>query len=77
MAIVTDKMSQGKPQQVEGGKGGRVTAAQLNNRDLEVDAKEEPSFFSSFFAKGQPKKKGVAAMDAVSPRAYVTPTSAN
>ena len=68
MAIVTDKMNAGKPQQVEG-KGGKVSAAQLNNnRDLEVDVKEEPSFFSSFFAKGQPKKKGVAAMDAVSPR---------
>ncbi|KAM5542603.1 hypothetical protein V8D89_003564 [Ganoderma adspersum] len=67
MAIVTDKMNAGKPQQVEG-KGGKLTAAQLNNnRDLEVDAKEEPSFFSSFFAKGQPKKKGVAAMDAPPP----------
>lgn len=73
MAIVTEKMNQGKPQQPDGvGKGGKVTAAQLNNRDLDVDAKEEPSFFSSFFAKGQPKKKGVAVMDAVSPQNSVT-----
>ncbi|EJF62618.1 Dynamin central region-domain-containing protein [Dichomitus squalens] len=67
MSIVTEKLNANKPQQVEG-KGGRLTPAQLNNnRDLEVDVKEEASFFGSFFAKNQPKKKGVAAMDAPPP----------
>ena len=66
MAIVTDRMNANKPQQQET-KGGKVTSAQLNNnRDLDVDVKEEPSFFGSFFAKNQPKKKGVAVMEAVS-----------
>ena len=54
MAIVTEKMNANKPQQAEG-KGGRATPAQLNNnRDLDVDVKEEPSFFGSFF---NPKNK--------------------
>ena len=66
MSIVTERMNQNKPQHAEG-KGGKVTPAQLNNnRDLEVDVKEEPSFFGSFFAKNQPKKKGAAVMEAVS-----------
>ena len=66
MAIVTEKLNANKPQQIEG-KGGRATPAQLNNRDLDVDVKEEPSFFGSFFSENQPKKKGVAVMEAVSP----------
>ena len=66
VSIITERMAQGKPQQQADPKG-RVTAAQLNNnRDLEVDVKEEPSFFGSFFAKNQPKKKGAAVMEAVS-----------
>ena len=65
MSIVTERMNQNKPQHAEG-KGGKVTPAQLNNnRDLEVDVKEEQSFFGTFFAKGQQRKKGVAAMEAV------------
>ena len=66
MSIVTERMNANKPQPTHDPK--KVTPAQLNNnRDLDVDTKEEPSFFGSFFAKNQPKKKGVAAMDAVSP----------
>ena len=66
MSIVTERLNQNKPQPQEG-KGGKPTSAQLNNnRDLDVDVKEEPSFFGSFFAKNQPKKKGVAVMEAVS-----------
>ncbi|KAI0637427.1 Dynamin central region-domain-containing protein [Trametes polyzona] len=67
MAIVTERLNANKPQHQDT-KGGKVTAAQLNNnRDLDVDAKEEPSFFGSFFAKNQPKKKGAAVMDAPPP----------
>ena len=66
MSIVTERMNANKPQQPHDPK--KVTPAQLNNnRDLDVDVKEEPSFFGSFFAKNQPKKKGAAVMDAVSP----------
>ena len=65
MAIVQERLNANKPQQHE--TKGKVTPAQLNNnRDLEVDVKEEPSFFGSFFNKNQPKKKGVAVMEAVS-----------
>ncbi|KAI0694150.1 Dynamin central region-domain-containing protein [Cerioporus squamosus] len=63
MAIVTERLNANKPQQQHDPK--KVSAATLNNnRDLEVDSKEEQSFFGSFFAKNQPKKKGVAAMEA-------------
>ncbi|KAI0806912.1 Dynamin central region-domain-containing protein [Fomes fomentarius] len=62
MALVTDRLNANKPQQQHDSK--KVTPAQLNNRDLDVDMKEEPSFFGSFFAKNQPKKKGAAVMDA-------------
>ncbi len=66
MAIVSERLNANKPQQQHDPK--KVSAATLNNnRDLEVDSKEEPSFFGSFFAKNQPKKKGAAAMEAVSP----------
>ncbi|TFK86259.1 hypothetical protein K466DRAFT_587382 [Polyporus arcularius HHB13444] len=63
MAIVSERLNANKPQQQHDSK--KVSAATLNNnRDLEVDSKEEPSFFGSFFAKNQPKKKGAAAMEA-------------
>ncbi|KAL7283018.1 hypothetical protein PYCCODRAFT_1440947 [Trametes coccinea BRFM310] len=66
MAIVTERLNANKPQHQE--KPGKVTPAQLNNnRDLDVDVKEEPSFFGSFFAKNQQKKKGVAVMEAPPP----------
>ncbi|KAI0781382.1 Dynamin central region-domain-containing protein [Trametes elegans] len=68
MAIVTERLNANKPQQHADPKSGKVTSAQLNNnRDLEVDAREEASFFGSFFAKNQPKKKGAAVMDAPPP----------
>jgi dynamin 1-like protein len=39
-----------------------------NNKDLEVDKKEEPSFFGSFFSSKNPaRKKGGATMDAPPP----------
>ena len=67
MAIVTERLAASKPQQAHDPK--KVSAATLNNnRDLDVDVKEEPSFFGSFFsaAKNAPKKKGVAVMESVS-----------
>ena len=70
MAIVTDRLNANKPATPEP-KGGKVTAAQLNNnKDLEVDLKkEEPSFFGSFFSSAksqqQKAKKGPQAMEAV------------
>ena len=69
MSIVTERMNQNKPQHAEG-KGGKVTPAQLNNnRDLEVDVKEEQSFFGTFFAKGQregePASTDVKALEAI------------
>ena len=67
MAIVSERLNAGKPQQQDT-KGGKLPPGAVNNnKDLEVDPKrDEQSFFGSFFAKNQPKKKGVAAMDAVS-----------
>ncbi|KAI0329870.1 hypothetical protein GY45DRAFT_1324480 [Cubamyces sp. BRFM 1775] len=66
MAIVQERLNANKPQQHE--TKGKVTPAQLNNnRDLEVDVKEEQSFFGSFFNKNQPKKKGAAVMEAPPP----------
>lgn len=66
MALVNDRLNANKQPQ-HGEKSGKVTSAQLNNnRDLDVDAKEEQSFFGSFFQKGAPKKKGAAIMEAVS-----------
>lgn len=65
MALVSERMNANKPPPAE--TKGKLTSAQLNNnRDLDVDMKEEQTFFASFFAKNQQKKKGVAAMDAVS-----------
>lgn len=61
MAIVNDKLNANKPQPVVDPKRPNLN----NNKDLEVENKEDASFFGSFF-KGQPKKKGVAAMEAVS-----------
>ncbi|KAI0045072.1 putative ember of the dynamin family of GTPase [Auriscalpium vulgare] len=76
MAIVTERLQ--KPATPEP-KGGKVTAAQLNNnKDLEVDLKkEEPSFFGSFFSAakgGQPKKKGPQPIEA--PPSVIRPQAA-
>ncbi|RPD59190.1 hypothetical protein L226DRAFT_510350 [Lentinus tigrinus ALCF2SS1-7] len=73
MSIVTDRLNANKPQQPHDSK--KVSAATLNNnRDLDVDSKEEQSFFGSFFAKNQPKKKGAAVMEA--PPAVIKPQAA-
>ncbi|EJD53005.1 hypothetical protein AURDEDRAFT_133839 [Auricularia subglabra TFB-10046 SS5] len=69
MAIVTDRLNSQKPQNVPDPKSNKALIN--NNKDLDVDAKkEEPSFFGSFFAKGQTptqKKKGVSVMEAPPP----------
>ncbi|PCH38424.1 hypothetical protein WOLCODRAFT_136265 [Wolfiporia cocos MD-104 SS10] len=71
MAIVNDRMNANKPPpQAADPKSGRLTPAQLNNnKDLDVDVKQETSFFGSFFsaAKNGPKKKGAAVMDTPPP----------
>ncbi|KAH9857611.1 Dynamin central region-domain-containing protein [Lenzites betulinus] len=73
MALVSERMNANKPPPAE--TKGKLTSAQLNNnRDLDVDMKEEQTFFASFFAKNQQKKKGVAAMDA--PPQVIKPQSA-
>ena len=71
MAIVQDRLNANKPPPPQGDpKAGKLAPGQINNnKDLDVEIrKEEPSFFGSFFSstKGTQKKKGVAAMDAVS-----------
>ena len=72
MAIVQDRLNANKPPPPTGDpKTGKLAPGQINNnRDLDVEIKkEEPSFFGSFFArdsKNTAKKKGVAAMEAVS-----------
>ncbi|EIW60770.1 dynamin-like GTPase VPS1 [Trametes versicolor FP-101664 SS1] len=74
MALVNDRLNANKQPQ-HGEKSGKVTSAQLNNnRDLDVDAKEEQSFFGSFFQKGAPKKKGAAIMEA--PPSVIKPQAA-
>ena len=67
MTIITDRLNSQKPQNVPDPKSNKALIN--NNKDLDVEIrKEEPSFFGSFFSstKGTQKKKGVAAMDAVS-----------
>jgi vacuolar protein sorting-associated protein 1 len=79
MAIVTDRLNANKPATPEP-KGGKVTAAQLNNnKDLEVDMKkDEPSFFGSFFSSAksqqQKAKKGPQTMEA--PPTVIRPQAA-
>ncbi|KAH9915803.1 Dynamin central region-domain-containing protein [Epithele typhae] len=73
MAIVTERMNANKPQ--ERVDKNKVSPAQINNnRDLDVDMREEPGFFGSFFAKNQQKKKGVAVMEA--PPTVIKPQAA-
>jgi hypothetical protein len=70
MSIVADRLNANKPaQSVPDPKTGKLPPGAINNnKDLDVEfKKDEPSFFGSFFAnKNQPKKKGAAAMEAVS-----------
>jgi len=64
-AIVNERLNANKPQPSNDPKNPRAQVN--NNKDLDVDKKEEPSFFGSFFAsKGTSKKKG-GVMDAPPP----------
>ena len=69
MAIVQERMNQGKPSTPTPDPKSKLLPGQVNNnKDLDVEVKkEEPSFFGSFFssAKNAPKKKGVAVMENV------------
>jgi replication fork clamp-binding protein CrfC len=61
MSIITERMNANKPpEKPVDPKSGKLAVGALNNgKDLDVDRKEEPSFFGSFFAKDkQPKKRG-------------------
>lgn len=78
MAIVTERLSAQKPQQVVDPKSNKALVN--NNKDLDVEAKkDEGSFFGSFFAKttgaaGTQKKKNPGVMEA--PPAIIRPQQA-
>ncbi|CAA7265375.1 unnamed protein product [Cyclocybe aegerita] len=73
-ALVTERLNANKPPP-PGADPKNPKAAINNNKDLDVDIKEQPSFFQSFFAKnGTAKKKGAAVMDA--PPATIRPQAA-
>ncbi|KAF8955446.1 Dynamin central region-domain-containing protein [Flammula alnicola] len=66
-AIVTERLTAGKPP-TPASDPKNPRSAINNNKDLDVDVRQEPSFFGSFFTpKSGPKKKGVAAMEAPPP----------
>ena len=70
MSIVNDKMNANKPPPTDA-KGKLAPGTLNNNKDLDVDVKkEDASFFGSFFSntakQAASKKKGAAAMEAVS-----------
>ncbi|KAF8638794.1 hypothetical protein AX17_001853 [Amanita inopinata Kibby_2008] len=73
-AIVNDRLNANKPPPPAN--DPKSSRAQINNnKDLDVDKKEEPSFFGSFFSsKSVAKKKGVSTMEA--PPAVIRPQSA-
>ena len=63
-SIVNERMNTNKTQTPPtDSKKGQVN----NNKDLEVDRKEEPSFFGSFFSSKNPTKKKGLTMDAPPP----------
>ena len=70
MSIIIDRMNAKKPppSAAPDPKTGKLAPGQINNnRDLDVEpAKEETSFFGSFFAKGTQPKKKATSMEAVS-----------
>jgi replication fork clamp-binding protein CrfC len=77
MSIVTDRLNANKPPPpAADSKSGKLAPGQYNNgKDLEVDKKEEPSFFGSFFTKSTAqKKKGAPVMEA--PPAVIRPQAA-
>jgi dynamin 1-like protein len=62
-AIVSERLAASKPTP-PGADPKNPRSAVNNNKDLDVDAKEEAGFFGSFFAsKTGTKKKGAAAME--------------
>ncbi|KAI0736807.1 Dynamin central region-domain-containing protein [Fomitopsis betulina] len=73
MAIVQERLNANKPQQTVDPKTKLAPGQVNNNKDLDVDIRQQDnSFFGSFFtAKNQPRKKGAAAMDA--PPAVIRP----
>ncbi|KAF9484891.1 hypothetical protein BDN70DRAFT_871869 [Pholiota conissans] len=73
-AIVTERLNANKPP-TPASDPKNPRSAVNNNKDLDVDVKQESGFFGSFFApKTGPKKKGVAAMEAPPPN--IRPQSA-
>jgi len=78
MAIVQERLNANKPPPPTADpKGGKLAPGQINNnKDLDVEVKQDNSFFASFFsaAKNAPKKKGVAVMDA--PPSVIRPQAA-
>ncbi|KAL0947491.1 hypothetical protein HGRIS_013594 [Hohenbuehelia grisea] len=83
MAIVTERLNPNKaPPPAVDPKTGKLTAAGQqaainNNKDLDVEVKkEEPSFFGSFFAKQQPKKKVQGAPVMEAPPTVIKPQAA-
>lgn len=75
MAIVNDRINASKPAPASAPdpKSGKLAPGQINNnRDLDVDLKQEQGFFGSFWGgsakAGQAKKKGAAAMEAPPPQ---------
>ena len=74
-SIVNDRLNANKPP--PGPPDPKNTRAQVNNnKDLDVDARKEESFFGSFFASktGVAKKKGPSVMEA--PPAVIKPQAA-
>jgi dynamin 1-like protein len=72
MAIVNDRINASKPAPpaAPDPKSGKLAPGQINNnRDLDVDLKQEQGFFGSFWGgsakAGQARKKGAATMEAV------------
>ncbi|KAF8745030.1 hypothetical protein AX14_012034, partial [Amanita brunnescens Koide BX004] len=71
-AIVTDRLNANKPQASNDPKNPRAQVN--NNKDLDVDKKDEPSFFGSFFASKTTSKKKGGVMEAPPP--IIRPQSA-
>ncbi|CAG7846064.1 Vacuolar protein sorting-associated protein 1 [Serendipita indica DSM 11827] len=77
MAIVSDRLNANKPaQSVPDPKTGKLAPGQINNnKDLEVDMKQESGFFGSFFPKqAAQQKKKAASMEP--PPAVIRPQAA-
>ena len=83
MAMVTERLNASKPPPDT--KGGKLAPGALNNnKDLDVDVKEEPSFFGSFFNKqkakrqtltnGRPESPGAAPANVMSAMEQPPPT---